>query len=841
MRISSNAKYNQFQASQSSLQSKINELTTQIASGKKIQNSYENSHIYEKDLQLSQQETTLSQEIDVARNAYNMTLSTDKALAALNKSISEFKTKLIQVANQPQNTSSRLAVASELEGLKNHITSIANTSIGGAYLFSGSKVRTQPIAQDGKYMGNSEKLEALIGSNIKVPFNIPGSDLFFGNNNGSFASTTGNIKKYNLSKLYPELLSKTDKTEPPQKVFIKSSDTIRDLIGDEDDDPSNDSKVFFYLRGIRPDGTRFKSKFALDKSYVNLENSVKVQDLLDRIGREFGNNQATQVVDVRLNPWGEIEIRSLVAGSSNLEFNLLASDMDTEDLSQLPQMGAKIMSFQKSPYLSSTYLPSIKGIIDPYRQNQVVLPTSLISQTTKMPANKNTRLDEIFHSNIVNIHFDGNFTKDEKGEKIPQILSFSTKDTKIYDVLKDIETFYEQNGHKVQAEIADGKIILVDLEAQKANKPTNIQITLSTYDKEGESINGIPSDYKNTYDAVFFDKRGQKLVANSSQILASKDGYATNQTKLSEVAGDLNNQVYKMTLKDHNGQVFDANMVFYPKGIFLELPRQDPNSGQSKMIRIPVVNLNEKGALNLTHPSEITYRQFMDALAIVLNYSNQKDEVYEKLSENPDNYTAEQKEMYEKILIQSQSKIGISLNQNGQIEILDKVRPSSVMEFSFSNASSNDFSEKALRDTQSGLVLHANSSLSISKPQVNFFNILNQAISAVKEGIYRPDEYPNSFNHNMRNIGIQNSLEAMENLEEHVRKLTATNGSYGKTFENSITKNENLRTQVQTLRGENMGADIAETYNKLQSLTANYDAVLNSSGKINKLSVLDYL
>ena len=841
MRISSNSKYNQFQNSQSSLQSKINELTTQIASGKKIQNSYENSHIYERDLQLNQQETTLSQEIDVARNAYNMTLSTDKALAELNKSVSDFKTKLIQVANQPQNTSSRLAVAAELEGLRNHIASVANTSIGGAYLFSGSKIRTQPIAQDGKYMGNSEKLEALIGSNIKVPFNIPGSDLFFGNNTASFAITTGNIKKYNLTKLYPQLLSKMDKTEPPQEVFIKSNDTIRDLIGDNDDDPSNDSQVFFYLRGIRPDGTRFKSKFALDKSYVNLENSVKVQDLLDRIGREFGNNQATQAVDVRLNPWGEIEVRSLVPGSSNLEFNLLASDIDTEDLSQLPQMGAKIMSFQKSPYRSSTYLPSMKGILDPYKQNQIVLPTSFISQTTKMPANKNTQLNEIFNSDVVTIHFDGNFAKDENGQKTPQILSFSTKDTKIYDVLKDIEIFYEQNGYRVQAEIADGKIILVDLDAQEENKTTNLQVTLNTYDKDGESINGIPIDYKNTYDGVFFEKKGQKLVANSSQILLSQEGYATNQTKLSEVAGDINNQVYKIDLKDHNGQTFSANIVFYSKGIFLELPRQNPNPNQSKIIRIPVVNLNEKGALNLTHPNDITYRQFMDALGIVLNYSNQKDEVYEKLSENPDNYTPEQKALYEKILIQSQSKIDISLNQNGQIEILDKVRSSSVMEFSFSNTSSDDFSEKALRDTQSGLLLHTNSSLAVNKPQLSFFSILDEAITSVKEGIYRPDEYPKSFNHNMRNIGIQNSLEAMENLEEHLRKLTATNGSNGKTFENSITKNENLRTQVQTLRGENMGADVAQTYNKLQNLTTNYDAVLNSAGKINKLSVLDYL
>ena len=93
----------------------------------------------------------------------------------------------------------------------------------------------------------------------------------------------------------------------------------------------------------------------------------------------------------------------------------------------------------------------------------------------------------------------------------------------------------------------------------------------------------------------------------------------------------------------------------------------------------------------------------------------------------------------------------------------------------------------------------------------------------------------------MRNIGIQNSLETVKHISDHLEKMIALNGSYGKSFESSITKNEILMTQVQSLRGENIGADIAEAYNKFSNLSTNYDAVLNSSGKIHKMSILDYV
>ena len=279
MRVTFGTKYNQISNSQDSLQSRLNELNATIASGKKIQHSYQDSRVYNKDLQLGYQETTLKQSIDVAQNAYNNTINSDKALQELSKTVLDFNTKLLQVANQPQSPTSRVAIANELAVLKAHMIAVANTSIGGEYLFGGTKVKNPPIGQDGRYKGNNQKLEALIGSNVMIPYNIPGSDLFLGNDKDYSAIVTGNIKKYNQSKLHPYIMDKLNKDEPPVEVFIKPTDTLRDLIGDNDDITNNDEAMTFYLRGVRPDGSRFKSKFTLEQAYVSADNATKVRGL----------------------------------------------------------------------------------------------------------------------------------------------------------------------------------------------------------------------------------------------------------------------------------------------------------------------------------------------------------------------------------------------------------------------------------------------------------------------------------------------------------------------------------------------------------------------------------
>ena len=67
------------------------------------------------------------------------------------------------------------------------------------------------------------------------------------------------------------------------------------------------------------------------------------------------------------------------------------------------------------------------------------------------------------------------------------------------------------------------------------------------------------------------------------------------------------------------------------------------------------------------------------------------------------------------------------------------------------------------------------------------------------------------------------------------------NGANGKALENFVRRNELLRTQVKTLRADNIGDDVAETYNKFSELTNNYNAILSSTSKVNQMSLVNFL
>ena len=93
----------------------------------------------------------------------------------------------------------------------------------------------------------------------------------------------------------------------------------------------------------------------------------------------------------------------------------------------------------------------------------------------------------------------------------------------------------------------------------------------------------------------------------------------------------------------------------------------------------------------------------------------------------------------------------------------------------------------------------------------------------------------------MKSLGIQNCIELIDHLSDHIEKVISKNGAHTRTFQNSVARNEIIKTQVSGIKGDTIGADLAETYNKFTNLSNNYQAVLSSTNRINNLSLVNYL
>ncbi|GAA7821310.1 flagellar hook-associated protein FlgL [Helicobacter pylori] len=826
MRVTFGSKYNQMNNYQNALQNKINDANTQIASGLKIRYGYQNSNINNQNLKFQYEENTLDQGIDVAQNAYTSTLNTDKALQEFSKTMEAFKTKLIQSANDVHSETSRAAIANDLERLREHMMNVANTSIGGEFLFGGSKVDRPPIDSEGKYHGNGEDLNALISSDNLVPYNISGQDLFLGADKDKHKLITTNIKLLNQNKLHPDVMDALEHSSLPEEVFIKPNDTLRELIGDNDKDPTNDPKEFFYLQGIRPDGSSFKEKFALSKAYQNKESATKVSDLLDKIAHAYGNTSQNKVVDVSLNNWGQIEIKNLTPGSENLDFHLISSDGDFDDLDALRSSGKRVTEYVKSAFVTDRSLSQVKAVPNMYNPRVLEIPSVFVTKDNVL-ANKNTKLSEIFGDSVETLKI--NASDNTNAFKIPNLpigldipILLDVKNSTIKD-LKD--AIKERFNNEVDVEIeTNGRLRIID----NSSNQSPISLALSTLDQKGLEVAGIPTNNASEYQKTYFNKEGAKLESNVAQI--AQNGAANGSTKLSEVAnGSLENSVFNMKLNDVNGSFLEAQMILDNNGAFLSLPNG---------IKIPLYDPTSAD-IQASKPNEVTYRQLMDAMSIALNYSNTDPAIYQQISDNPT--SKESKERFIGLLKQAKGNLSVNLNEEGKVIIQDNMHSNTKMQFMLFDKDANDFSQNALHSDKPSLKLNANNALIIDKPSVNFFDQLENTITSVRKGIYRPDALGDTYSSDMRNLGIQNGITLIDHLSDHIEKMIAKNGAHGKAFENIIRRNEVLKTQVQSIRGETTGTDMAETYNKFSNLTNNYNAVLASTNKINNLSLTKYL
>ncbi|WP_101019186.1 flagellar hook-associated protein FlgL [Helicobacter pylori] len=828
MRVTFGSKYNQMNNYQNALQNKINDANTQIASGLKIRYGYQNSDINNQNLKFQYEENTLNQGIDVAQNAYTSTLNTDKALQEFSKTMETFKTKLVQSANDVHSETSRAAIANDLERLKEHMINVANTSIGGEFLFGGSKVDRPPIDSNGKYHGNGEDLNALISSDNLVPYNISGQDLFLGADKDKHKLITTNIKLFNQNKLHPDVMDALEHSSLPEEVFIKPSDTLRELIGDNDKDPTNDPKEFFYLQGIRPDGSSFKEKFALSKAYQNKESATKVSDLLDKIGHAYGNTSQNKVVDVSLNNWGQIEIKNLTPGSENLDFHLISSDGDFDNLDALRSSGKRVTGYVKSAFVTDRSLSQVKAVPNMYNPKVLEIPSVFVTKDNVL-ANKNTKLSEIFGDKVKTLKINASRLDNSSAIKIPNLpvyldipILLDVKNSTIKD-LKD--AIKERFNNEVDVEIeTNGRLRIID----NSSNQSPISLALSTLDQKGLEVAGIPTNNASEYQKTYFNKEGAKLESNVAQI--AQNGAANGSTKLSEVAkGSLENSVFNMKLNDVNGLFLEAQINLDNNGAFLSLPNG---------VKIPLYDPTSAD-IQASKPNEVTYRQLMDAMSIALNYSNTDPAIYQQISDNPT--SKESKERFIELLKQAKDNLSVNLNEEGKVIIQDNMHSNTKMQFMLFDKDANDFSQNALHSDKPSLKLNANNALIIDKPSVNFFDQLENTITSVRKGIYRPDALGDTYSSDMRNLGIQNGITLVDHLSDHIEKMIAKNGAHGKAFENIIRRNEVLKTQVQSIRGETTGTDMAETYNKFSNLTNNYNAVLASTNKINNLSLTKYL
>ncbi|MEO1923168.1 MAG: flagellar hook-associated protein FlgL [Nautiliaceae bacterium] len=863
MRVTQFTMYNNFLINHQRDLSELQKIQTQIATGRKIDNMYDNPTIFTEYLKLNEEINSFTQVKKSANFALTFARQSDTVLNDVVTTLDTFKVNLLKAANDTNNETSRQAIVSELKGELAHLKDLANTSIDGKYIFSGSAFDKPPINDELKYQGNDKYVKAFLGAGVEREYNIPGSELFLGRDNDYKKHVTLNIPQYDKMKQHPEFVVRgadgklyIDKTDPdpdapgavPVDEPITGESQIRMLTGVEDIEEGNgkykDGTSYFYVKGKNLDGDYIDEKFSLS-------NSAKVSELLEKIGQIYGNTETNKVVDVTLNDMGEIQIKDLKSGRLVTDFYMVASDKDEASINDLVKKGAYIAEFQRSDFNSVKINSSITAS-NAYFDNKIFefgalfrlddnSRNALPSDKVRDVLGKGILASTNALKDISNIHLSG---KDTDGNDVNVDVSINDTTT-MQQLMDDIKSAYGD----VTVSLENGEIKIIDNTIEKTEK-SNLQIKLETQDDAGHPLVAFRSKDVANFDKLFFEKSGNSLFSNVSQIeneykivnsnvsspkVANENAfnYATDNTTVANVddAAKINStKTFDLQFKDKDGNFKLAKIVLSDvadtNGYYSKIIVYDDNGNKTEY---PIYN--SEGEYTKYHDEETvtheldpqtcelcektkyvkgtTFKQLGDAVSMLVSGNLPDDTSFES---------------YKNAVEKARGEVDAGLDDKGRFYVKDKTNEVTKAQFS-------------LTDETGGIYFQANNSITIDSPQVDFFATLQEAIEAVENGKNFADGYSNK----PRNFGIQGAIEAIEHVMDRVRRSHAKIGAVSNEFDMSIQRVDMLKINVQTLQSDNIDTDIGEASMKLTSLKTSYEALLASIAKVNNLTLLNYL
>ncbi|EOA2818852.1 flagellar hook-associated protein FlgL [Campylobacter upsaliensis] len=349
-------------------------------------------------------------------------------------------------------------------------------------------------------------------------------------------------------------------------------------------------------------------------------------------------------------------------------------------------------------------------------------------------------------------------------------------------------------------------------------------------DTQGNATNG--ADYDNT----FFEKHGNSVIGNISQVIQGTNAYATDDTKLSEVmSGNAMDSTLNLTVNSKGGNTYNVSINLQNSTVSFP----DPNN-PNQNITFPITHTNPATGNNgvVTPPNEITYRQINDIIGMFAS-----DQIpTQTITPNNGQITANQYDTLQKLMSDSKSTVNVTMDYRGRISVTDKLSTGTNIGVSLSDSQSGQFPQPPYDHTANQVAgpdfsFNANNSLVIDEPNVDVIKDLDLMIEAVLSGNMRA----NADADNPRNTGMQGALERLDHLSDHINKLNTTMGAYHNNIDNVNTRVTFLGVNVQTLKTKVNDADYGETLMNLMQTQLAYQASMKATTTISQLSLLNYM
>ena len=175
--------------------SNLGKYQDQLATGKKITKPSDDPVVAIKGMRYRTELTEIEQFQRNLSEVYNWMESSDAAMSDITSALQRVRELTVQGSNGSNSPDDLKSIAQEINQIKEHIATIANTKVGNKYIFNGSNTTVPPIdLAGGKTLpDNGNPVLIDVSKGVKLNTNVDGLQLFKGSNENDIFTELENL------------------------------------------------------------------------------------------------------------------------------------------------------------------------------------------------------------------------------------------------------------------------------------------------------------------------------------------------------------------------------------------------------------------------------------------------------------------------------------------------------------------------------------------------------------------------------------------------------------------------------------------------------------------------
>jgi flagellar hook-associated protein 3 FlgL len=201
MRVTDSFRFQTYTATLSTLESQMDTLTNQVASGKKVLVPSDDPASYARNMQITAEQSQNTQYASnlnslQANGAYYQT-----SLNSIGDILTTVKQLAVQMSSSTVDASSRSAAADQVDSYIQQLAAVGNTKVGDTYIFGGEKANGAAYTLDSTtnsvtFNGTDNVAKVAVNSSTTVDASISGNTVFTGTVNGQNVDIFATLQQF---------------------------------------------------------------------------------------------------------------------------------------------------------------------------------------------------------------------------------------------------------------------------------------------------------------------------------------------------------------------------------------------------------------------------------------------------------------------------------------------------------------------------------------------------------------------------------------------------------------------------------------------------------------------